>query len=94
MARGRPKSIARLVADQTGLSLRTVQRVLSAPRPTTADDASVERLTVSMRNCATFCRQNPWSVVRNLTISGERAERLQRDVGVIEQWLSDVRSDG
>lgn len=90
--RGRPKSIARVVAEETGVNVRTVYRALAGKVDRTPEEATVERLLTVMRNCATFCRENSWADVANLTMAPDRADRLSRDVQTIEHWLADCRS--
>ena len=89
--RGRPRSTARQIAEETGLSLRTIQRVLAEKPPRSAEEIAVDRLVTVMRNCATFCRENSWRDVFGLPITVERGERLERDFVTIEQWLAESR---
>lgn len=88
--RGRPKSIARQVAEDTGMNLRTVQRVLAAGRPQVAEtdaDATLRRFIETFRNFATFCRENSPEKIAGLHVSEDQAERLREWNDIVVPWL-------
>ena len=89
---GRRKGIASEIAEATGLNVRTVQRALAAKAPKTAEEQTVSRLLKMFRDNATFCRNNPFHTVANLSLAPAEFDRLQRDFAEVAAWVDVARS--
>ena len=89
---GRRKGIASEIAEATGLNVRTVQRALAAKAPKTAEEQTVSRMLKVFRDTATFCRNNPFHTVANLTLTAAEFERLQRHFAEVAAWADVARS--
>ena len=90
---GRPKGIASEIAEATGLSVRTVQRALASDKaPMTAEEQTVSRMLKVFRDTATFCRNNPFHTVADLSLAPAESERFQRDFAEVAAWVDVARS--
>lgn len=87
--RGRPRGIASIVAEETGISLRTVQRVLAADakKPETEIEMRTRRTIEAFRNFASYCRDNPPALVGQLAITDDQAEKLGQWRQEIDEWF-------
>jgi len=89
----RPKSIAREVAEATGMNLRTVQRVL-AERPTDAEsieDRTLRRFIETLRGFATFCRDNDPDAVAQLRVTEDQSAKIRQWNDTVTDWLRQIK---
>jgi len=93
--RGRTIGIAQQVANETGLSLRTIQRVLAARREQTEsdEDKMLRRFLETFRNFASFCRENSVEQIASLQVSEDQAEKLREWNGLVLPWLQRLNGD-
>lgn len=91
--RGRPVGSARKVAEGTGVNLRTVQRALKAKVLKTPEEIQLARFLETLRNFATFCRDNPVSDVGMLPVSETQMVKLRGWLSVVRPWLDGLAED-
>jgi transcriptional regulator with XRE-family HTH domain len=94
--RGRPQGVARQIADETGLNLRTVQRILSAGRPEKSEaeaEMTLRRFMEAARNFTTFCRENPSGQIGSLAVNELQGEKLREWFGIRRPWLEQLQPE-
>lgn len=88
--RGRPKGAASIVAEKTGLNIRTVQRALAkGAAPLSDEQMAAKRFLEAFRNFATFCRENDPEAVLALHVSTEQLDKVRVWNAGISRWLAD-----
>lgn len=87
---GRPKGIARTIAEETGLSVRTVHRALAGQRglkDETADAIALRQFLETFRNFASFCRENDAEKVSQWRVTNDQADKLREYNEIVGPWL-------